>query len=235
MNIGFIGAGIMGHGMVLNLLGAGHDVSVIAHRNRAPIDDLVSKGAHEAPSMAQLAAGKDALVLCVTGTPAARSVVNGLAPHLQAGTLVIDTTTNAPDGPAQLADIVDATGAHYVEAPVTGGVQQARDGVLGAIVGCDDALVEPATAVLSGFCKRIEHFGPVGMGAKTKLVSNFLALGTATLVIEAFRLARTQGVDWQKLYDLAQLGSGNSSGCTASSATPSMATSAATCSRWKIR
>jgi 3-hydroxyisobutyrate dehydrogenase-like beta-hydroxyacid dehydrogenase len=210
MDIGFVGAGLMGRGMVENLLRHGHNVSVIAHRNRAPIDALVERGATEAASLAELATGKQTLFLCVTDTRAAAEVLDAVAAHLSAGTMVIDITTNAPDGPAALAERVYAAGGLYVEAPVTGGPVQAADGVLGAIVGCDDGDFEAAKALLSCFCARVEHFGDVGMAVRAKLVSNFLALGTAALVIEAFKQARKLGVDWRSFYELAQLGSGNS-------------------------
>lgn len=212
MKIGFVGVGIMGHGMACNLLKAGHDLTVVAHRNRAPVEDLLARGAAEAPDLASLAAANDTLIFCVTGTPAAKAVVEELLAHLRPGSLIVDTTTNAMEAPAELAARLATAGARYVEAPVAGGVKQAAEGVLGAIVGCDEADFPRAQAVLSAFCRQVERFGPVGMGARSKLVSNFLALGTATLVIETFKLARAQGVDWQKLYEIAQLGSGNSSG-----------------------
>lgn len=78
MKVGLIGVGIMGHGVALNLLAARHELTVVAHRNRAPIDDLVSRGAREADSVAELASTADAVVLCVTDSPAARSVIAGL-------------------------------------------------------------------------------------------------------------------------------------------------------------
>ena len=212
MRIGFVGAGIMGHGMALNLLRAGHEVTVIAHKNRVPIDDLVSHGAREAATIEQLPTSSDIVVLCLTGTQVARSVIRDLVPHLMPGVMVIDTTTNEPEGPEELAAGLKDVGCRYVEAPITGGVKQAKDGVLGAIVGCDESDFVQAEEILGGFCKQVERFGPVGMGVRAKLVSNFLALGTATLVIETFKQARSLGVDWKKLYELAQLGSGNSSG-----------------------
>ena len=212
MKVGLIGAGIIGHGVGLNLLAARHELTVAAHRNRAPIDDLVSRAAREADGLAELASTADAVVICVTDSPAARSVIAGLLGALRDGALVIDLTTNEPDAPAEFARALSGAGAHYIEAPVTGGAAQAREGVLGAIVGCDVAQFKRARILLSAFCKRVEYFGAPGMGARAKLVSNFLALGTATLVIETFRQARALGVDWRKLYELAQLGSGNSAG-----------------------
>lgn len=212
MKIGLIGAGLMGHGMATNILAAGHELHVVAHRNRQPIEDLVSRGAVEAASPAALGALVDIVVLCVTGTPAAQKVINALTPVIQPGMLVIDTTTNTSGGPEAFSSTLARLDVTYVEAPVTGGAQQAREGVLGAIVGCDKDLPRDARDVLSCFCRQIEQFGPAGAGARAKLVSNFLALGTAALVIETFRKARALGVDWQKLYELAQHGSGKSVG-----------------------
>ena len=212
MKIGLIGAGLMGHGLGLNILAAGHELHVVAHRNRAPIEDLVARGAIEAASLAALGAAADVVVLCVTGTPAAQKVIQDLSESLRPGMLVIDTTTNQSGGPEALNSILTGLGVTYVEAPLTGGAAQAREGVLGAIVGCDKDLPGEAREVLSCFCRQIEQFGPVGSGARAKLVSNFLALGTAALVVETFRQARELGVDWQKLFELAQHGSGKSVG-----------------------
>ncbi|MEM7637023.1 MAG: NAD(P)-dependent oxidoreductase [Pseudomonadota bacterium] len=212
MKIGLIGAGLMGHGMAVNMLAAGHELHVVAHRNRQPIDDLVSRGAREAGSAAMLAGQVDAIVLCVTGTPAARKIIEEITPVLRPGMLVIDTTTNTSDAPEAFSSALAELDVTYVEAPVTGGAQQAGEGVLGAIVGCDKELPQEARDVLSCFCRQIEQFGPAGTGTRAKLVSNFLALGTAALVVETFRKARALGVDWQKLYELAQHGSGKSVG-----------------------
>ena len=212
MNIGFVGAGIMGHGMAVNLLEDGHRLRVVAHRNRAPIDDLVTRGASEALTFEVLGHEADAIVLCLTGTHTVETVVEALCDHLAPGVLILDTTTNEPGGPERIAARLDAAGMRYVEAPVTGGAAQAREGVLGAIVGCRRSDFADAKAILSSFCKDIARFGEVGMGVRAKLVSNFLALGTAALVIESFKQARSLGVDAEKLYRLAQLGSGNSTG-----------------------
>jgi len=212
MKIGLIGAGLMGHGMAVNILAAGHELHVMAHRNRRPIEDLVSRGALEVPSPAAMCARVDFVVLCVTGTPAAQRVIDELAQTLRPGMLVIDTTTNSSGAPEVFSSTLAGLDVIYVEAPVTGGAQQAREGVLGAIVGCDRDLPQEARDVLSCFCRQIEQFGPAGAGARAKLVSNFLALGTAALVIETFQKARALGVDWQKLYELAQHGSGKSVG-----------------------
>ncbi len=82
MRIGFIGAGLMGHGMVLNLLKGGHEVHVIAHRNRAPIEDLLSKGAREAGSLDKIAHTSDCIVLCLSSSKIVEETVAALKPGL---------------------------------------------------------------------------------------------------------------------------------------------------------
>lgn len=211
MNIGFVGVGQMGIGMVLNLMTAGHAVQFYSRRQSPLTDEASGAGAARVQSLDDLGRWTDVVILCLTDTQATQEVVAALMPKLPARTLIIDTTTNDTDGPRQIADSLRMRGVAYIEAPVTGGVQQSRDGVLGAIVGADsEADFLAAQPILDTFSKKVAHIGPVGTAARAKLVSNFLALGTATLVIEVFKQARALGIDWKSLYELAQLGSGNS-------------------------
>lgn len=213
MIVGFVGIGKMGAGMALNLLAAGHDVKFFARSPSSAVNEVVEAGAHQAASLAELAKEANVILLCLTDTQAVREVADGLALHLPAERLVIDLSTNDIDGPNDVSDLLTARGVDYVEAPVTGGVKQARDAALGAIVGANSVEVYGAARpILQAFCKKVVHIGPVGMAARAKLISNFLALGTATLVIEVFKQARALGIDWEPLYELSQLGSGNSSG-----------------------
>lgn len=181
--------------MALNLLAADHELTVVAHRNRAKIDNLVRHGAIEAESLEALARENPTVLFSLPGTATVRAVIGELTAHLGNGAMVIDTTTIAPAGAVEFAAKLSSHGVHYIEAPVTGGMAQARGGVLGAIVGCDGELFAKAREVLGCFCRQIEHFGPVETGARAKLISNYLALGTATLVIDAFKRARELGVD----------------------------------------
>ena len=91
-----------------------------------------------------------------------------------------------------------------------GGPVQAEEGILGGIVGSSEKNLDEAKLYLESFCKNIFHFGPVGVAAKAKLISNFLSLGTTTFVIETVKAAKHFNIDLQKLYDVAKLGSGNS-------------------------
>lgn len=208
--IGFIGAGIMGQGMARNLLADGHEISVIAHTNRQPIEILVELGAKEMRSFTEMAGQCNIFILCLPNSQVVSLVCNVLFPCLLSNSLIIDCTTNQISTVKDLGKKAKALNLRYVEAPLTGGQQQSNEATLGAIVGCDIDDFEIVNNVLASCCARIERLGELGMGATTKLISNFLALGTATLVVEAMKIANNFGVDWEKFYKLASKGSGHS-------------------------
>jgi 3-hydroxyisobutyrate dehydrogenase-like beta-hydroxyacid dehydrogenase len=137
-------------------------------------------------------------------------VCNVLFPQLLTNSLIIDCTTNQVSTVKDLGNKAKALNLRYVEAPLTGGQQQSSEATLGAIIGCDIDDFEMVSNILKPCCAHIERLGELGMGATTKLISNFLALGTATLVVEAMKVANNFGVDWEKFYKLAAKGSGHS-------------------------
>ena len=208
--IGFIGVGIMGQGMAKNLLADGHEIFLIAHNNRQPIDYLVELGAKEMGSFTEMADHCDIIILCLPNSQIASSVCNVLFPCLSTNSLIIDCTTNQVSAVKDLSRKATALNLRYVEAPLTGGQQQSSEATLGAIIGCDIDDFEIVSNILKPCCAHIEWLGELGMGATTKLISNFLALGTATLVVEAMKAANHFGVDWEKFYKLASKGSGHS-------------------------
>ena len=207
MKVGFIGVGLMGHGMAANLLKAGHELTVIAHRNREPVEDLVSGGAAEAESLAELAGKSDCIVLCVTNAQVAESVMDQLFDHLTVDHLIIDTSTSDPLVTERLAERLAAKGVAFADAPLTGGAQQAAEGVLGAIVGGTDAAYERARPVLDAFCTRIGHFGPAGAGHRAKLINNYLVLAMVAAIADTYNVARKAGIDWAPLLDVMKCGS----------------------------
>lgn len=208
--IGFVGVGVMGHGMAVCLLKAGYPLTAIAHRNRAPLEDLLAQGAAEATSYADLAGASDCIVLCVSNSSVVEKVVAELKPHLRAGQILIDTGTSSPVSTRALAEDLAAAGVAFVEAPVTGGVKQAAAGELGALVGTDAATYEAVKPLLGVFCQAVHHFGPPGSGNTAKLLNNFMVMGIAALVTEAFTKAHQAEIDWQKLYDVVICGSADS-------------------------
>ena len=209
MHIGLVGAGMMGHGMAANLLKHGHEVSVIAHRNRGPVEDLVAKGAREATTLAEIAAA-DVILLCVTTSKVVADSIAGLKPHLRYGQIIMDAGTSAPDATKRLAQELKAMGVGYADIPLTGGPEQAEQGVLGVLCGAEPETFARIEPLLACFATTIKHFGPPGSGHTAKLISNYLVTGMVALVAEAFGAARTAQIDWKDLYEVMQNGSGNS-------------------------
>ncbi len=210
-NIGFIGVGYMGYGIAKNILKHKNKLFVIANKNRKPIEKIVSDGAEEVKSFEDFAnKSLDALFMCVTNTPIAKSISEKISKILNSKTLIIDITTHNKTGSIETESIFKQNNIKYVECPVMGGPIQAEEGVLGGIVGASDENFKSAETYLKFFCKEYFHFGPVGMGAKSKLLNNFLSLGNAALVNHLAKSAKEMGLDLKKVFDVAKLGSGNS-------------------------
>ena len=210
-NIGFIGVGYMGYGIAKNILKAGHNLFVVANKNRKPIEKIVAEGAIEVGSIDDFKTKKlNVLFKCVTNTPIAKEIAKKVSKVLDKDTLVIDITTHNKTGSIETEEIYKLNNIHYIECPVMGGPVQAEEGVLGGIVGASDQNFKLAEPYLKNFCKNYFHFGAVGMGAKSKLLNNFLTLGNAALINHMAKTAKEFDLDLQKLFDVAKLGSGNS-------------------------
>jgi 3-hydroxyisobutyrate dehydrogenase-like beta-hydroxyacid dehydrogenase len=200
----------MGHGMAVNLIRAGHAVTVIAHRNRKPIDDLLAKGAAEALSLGELAETTDVILLCVSTARVVEDTVDALRSHLRAGQIIIDAGTTAPETTRRLAREMGRLAVGYADAPITGGPAEVLKGEAGALVGADDRTFAAIRPLLACYASTIRHFGPPGAGHTAKLISNFLVTGMIALVTESFAAARAAHLDWKDLYEVMLNGSGNS-------------------------
>ncbi len=210
-NIGFIGVGYMGYGIAKNILKHKNKLFVIANKNRKPIEKIISDGAEEVKSFEDFSSKNlDVMFMCVTNTPIAKLISEKISEILDGKTLIIDITTHNKTGSIETEEIFKAKNINYVECPVMGGPVQAEEGVLGGIVGASDENFKIAEPYFNFFCKEYFHFGPVGMGAKSKLLNNFLSLGNAALVNHLAKSATEMGLDLKKVFDVAKLGSGNS-------------------------
>jgi 3-hydroxyisobutyrate dehydrogenase-like beta-hydroxyacid dehydrogenase len=194
--IGFVGLGAMGHGMAANLAAKGFPLTVIAHRNRAPVDDLVARGAHEATDLAELAARSDIVVLCVTGSREVEATLAGPGGLATAGRplMVIDCSTSDPSSTLKLAPEMAALGITLVDAPLSRTPKEAEAGTLDVMAGGSDEQFARARPVLEAFAGRIVHTGPVGSAHAMKLVNNFIAMGYAALYSEALALGGKAGL-----------------------------------------
>lgn len=192
--IGFIGIGLMGQGMAKNIVEKGYSLTVIAHRNRKPVEDLVARGAVEAGSMAQLAQDCSMIFLCLTGSPEVAAAVAALKPALKGGTVIVDCSTSDPTVTLQLAAELAEIGVHMVDAPLSRTPKEAWEGTLDCMVGATQDLFERVRPVIATWAGKIVHIGDLGDGHKMKLLNNFLSLGYAALYSEALALSRKVGI-----------------------------------------
>jgi 3-hydroxyisobutyrate dehydrogenase-like beta-hydroxyacid dehydrogenase len=208
--IGFVGAGLMGRGMALNLLKAGYPVQLFIHRNRAELERLFELGVSETSDLRELARQSDVIILCVDKAETVRSVVGGLLPDLRSDHLLIDATTSDPAVTREIAAELRRHGVSYADAPITGGPVQAEAGALGSLVGCDAATFPRVQKIVTSYSKAVQRIGEIGSGHFAKLLNNFVTHGTVTLLAEAYGRARENGVDWQALYAVMEAGAARS-------------------------
>jgi 3-hydroxyisobutyrate dehydrogenase len=211
MRIGFIGLGAMGLPMTGHLVAAGHDVTV-ASRSRGPIDAAVALGAHDGATPRQVAEAAELIILCVPSSPQVVEVVDGMLAALGEGKTVVDCSTIDPDVERAQHVRVAATGARYLDAPLSGGTTGARNGVLTLMVGGDATTLEDVTPALSAFAALIVFVGGPGMGQVVKLCNNLIYAAQMTATAEATALAVTSGVDMRKLFEVLTHATGD---CTA--------------------
>src|SRR5262249_25164584 len=120
-SVGLIGVGLMGHGIGKNIVTKGYPLTVLAHRNRAPVEDLIAKGAKEAKSARELAQASDVVILCVTGSPQVEEAIvgkDGVLEGLRPGAVVVDCSTAEPGSTMKVAAAIAAKGGRFVDAPL---------------------------------------------------------------------------------------------------------------------
>ncbi len=195
--IGFVGLGIMGHAMALNLVDAGFDV-VVWNRTSSKADDLVSAGAASAHSPAEVASRCDVVMVCVSDTPDVEAVVfgtEGIAEGLVPDGLVVDHSTISPDATKRFAAKIAELGGHWLDAPISGGSEGAINGTLSIMIGGDATQVDRATPYLTAVGSTITHVGSTGAGQLVKAVNQILVVGNQLAVSEALLLAEAGGLD----------------------------------------
>jgi len=211
--IGFVGVGLMGHGMAKNLVEKGSPLTVLGHRNRQPVEDLVKRGAKEAKDVAELVGGSDIVFLCVTGSPQVEDLVyrkGGILDSCRRGQIVVDTSTSEPLSTLKIAGDLEGKGVRFVDAPLTRTPVEAEQGRLNTMVGCDEAAFKEIEPVLKAFCENIFHVGGVSAGHKIKLINNCMAIGLMALTAEALTACAKLGVDPRKYFELVSQGAANS-------------------------
>jgi len=202
--VGFVGLGLMGGPMALNVLKAGFPLSVY-NRTASRTAQHAEAGASVAPSLAALAEQVDVVCSCVTGPLDVEAVYlgpDGLLEHLKPGTLAIEMSTIDPATQRGVGTAAAERGIGYLDAPVSGGVGGARDGTLTIILGGEAKDVERARPVLDSMGRRIYHAGPLGAGATAKLMNQLISSINAVAAIEGMLLGTRAGIDPQLLYEI---------------------------------
>lgn len=195
--IGFIGVGLMGHGMAKNIVEKGYPLTVMGHRNRAPVEDLLKRGAKEAKSAKEIGAASSIVFLCVTGSREVEAVVrgpDGLVAGLKPGSIIVDCSTSDPTSTMTLAEELKSHGITLVDAPLSRTPKEAWEGMLDTMVGATPEIFARLKPVLDTWAGRVIHIGNTGDGHRMKLLNNFISMGYAALYAEALTLAEKVGI-----------------------------------------
>lgn len=195
--IGFIGLGLMGHGIARNIKDKGYPLTFLGRSNRKPADDMLSRGAAEAATPRAVAEASTVVFLCVTGSRQVEEIVrgpDGLKQGLAPGSVVVDCSTADPTSTVTIAAELAAAGVDFADAPLSRTPREAWEGTLDTMVGATDAVFDRLEPVLRTWAGRIVHVGGVGDGHRMKLLNNFISLGYAALYSEALALAAKLGI-----------------------------------------
>ena len=202
--IGFLGLGIMGQGMVKNLVASGHQVTAW---NRSPVD-VEALGAKRAESIKDAVSGFDYVMYCLADDKAVEDVVlaeGGVMTHVSEGSIVIDLSTINPLTSAKESQAYAAKGIRFLDAPVFGSKGEANSGGLWIIVGGNKETFDEAQEVLEPISETTHYMGQSGNGTKMKLVGNLIVASQLEALGEALTLAKKAGLELQDVLDVLRV------------------------------
>lgn len=206
MKVGFVGLGAMGAPMARNLARAGL-LAAVWNRSRATRTAVGTELGVPAPELlSEFATLCDAVVLCVSADADVLACIDALALSLRPGALVIDCSTVAAGTAREAAARLGQRGIGFMDCPVSGGTEGARDGTLAIMCGGNESDFERAQPILTAMGKRIALMGPVGNGQATKAVNQIAVAGINQAVTEALAFARAEGLPLDKVIDTVGAG-----------------------------
>jgi 3-hydroxyisobutyrate dehydrogenase len=206
LTAGFIGLGAMGAPMAHNLYQAGRLASVW-NRSRDRLDNFLAE--HQVPGAddpCALARAAPVVITCVSADADLLAVIEQMLPGLNGQSVVIDCSTVSLDTARAAAQRVATTGAAFLDAPVSGGVEGARRGTLAMMVGGDAAVLERVRPLLACMAARIAHMGPVGSGQATKAVNQIMCAGINQAVTEALAFAEAHDLPMIEVIEVVGAG-----------------------------
>ncbi len=207
---GFIGLGAMGASMARNL----HKrrlLTQVWNRSHEKALLLASEiPVRAADSLAEIGSQCDAIVLCVSADEDVLRIVASIAPHLRPNSIVIDCSTVSSDTARSAAAQLKIREVEFLDAPVSGGVEGARNGTLAIMVGGDEKNFLRAKPILDAMGATVTHFGPTGAGQAAKATNQIMCAGIIQAVSEAMAFAKAEGLPLDKLIDTLGKGAGSS-------------------------
>lgn len=206
--LGYLGLGIMGRGMALNLVKAGHDV-MVWNRSSEKCDEFVAVGASKGSTPAEVVASCDITFACVSDPQASRALVfepGGVLEGVAGGKGYVDMSTIDSQTAQDIGKAVVAHGGRYLEAPVSGSKKPAEDGTLIMLAAGDRGLFDEASEALSVMGKMSVYLGEVGQGARMKLVVNMIMGTMMTAFTEGMTLAQKAGLSTSELLSVLDAG-----------------------------
>jgi 3-hydroxyisobutyrate dehydrogenase len=202
MKAGMIGLGAMGIGMARNIAKAGY-LAGVYNRTAAKAQSLAEELEVIAFSQPEeLAANADIVLICVSADRDVLAVVEAIAKTVKPGAVVVDMSTVSSDTAKQAAAMLAEKQAAFLDAPVSGGVEGAKNGTLAMMVGGDAEALEQARPVLEAMTGRIMHMGPTGSGQAAKAVNQIMAAGINQAVTEALAFAQAQDLPMDKVIEV---------------------------------
>jgi len=214
MKVAFIGMGAMGVLMALNILKAGHALTV-HNRTREKEEAVARAGALRASSPKEAAAGAEVIIICVSDTPDVEAVIlgeNGVIHGAKSGAIVVDMSTISPTVTRRIAEELGKKGVQMIDAPVSGGTEGAKKGTLSIMVGGEADDVKKVEEILKATGKTITHVGPIGAGQITKAINQIIVAGTFWSVAEGVSLGLKAGLDMEKVIQAVSGGAAGSWG-----------------------
>ena len=212
MKIGFIGVGVMGGPMVLNLMKKGFDVSIYT-RTKSKAEGVIAAGAHWCDTIADCAAGRD-VVITIVGYPKDVEEVyfseKGILNSADKGTVLIDMTTTSPRLSERIYAAAKEKGMTALDAPVSGGDVGAQKGTLAIMVGGDRDAFDKMHDVFAAMGTNIRYQGGAGCGQHTKMANQIAISGCVAAVCEAIAYAKRCGLDPQDMFDAISTGAAGS-------------------------
>ncbi|MBN4064174.1 NAD(P)-dependent oxidoreductase [Dehalococcoides mccartyi] len=212
MSVGFVGLGYMGQGMADNLLEKGADLTVFT-RTVSKVEAMIERGAKGATSVAELTNNVETVLVCLPDVQTSRDLLlgeDGVIANARPGQIIVDHGTVDIATSKACAEAAEAKGAHFLDAPISGGPTGAATGTLSIMVGGSEEIFEQAHEHFSKMGANVKFMGPTGAGTAMKLINQLLVGVHTVAAAEAFALANSAGVDVQVAADLLGVSWGGS-------------------------